>query len=167
MQLIRYFDIKEVQKTPIEVLAKRFASDVIKLFQTPIIGIGLGLPKQIDGKYVFPSECLLEPQLTDYYILFFNDKTDIINKELYEQYLPDYADQLTKLNKLAIQTLNELSNVTNLEILDHESFFREKGIDMDVIYGFPKQNDCDYLIEQFKTFLKVIRRYETAILDRK
>jgi len=156
MQLIRYFDIKEVQKASIEVLAKRFASDVIKLFQTPIIGIGLGLPKQIDSKYVFPSEYLLEPQLTDYYTLFFNDK-NIINKELYEQYLPDYADQLSKLNKLAIQALNELSNVTNLEILDHESFFREKGIDMDVIYGFPKQNDCDYLIEQFKAFLKVIK----------
>jgi len=159
MQLIRYFDVKAVQKAAIEELAKKFASDIIKLFQVPIIGIGLGLPKQIDNsKYMFPSECLLEPQLTNYYTLFFDDKANIINKELYEMYLPDKSDQLIELNKLAIQILNELSKVSDLEILDDETFFREKGIDIDAICGFPRQNDYNYLIKQFKSFLKIIKR---------
>lgn len=162
--LIKYVEIRETKSKPIQEFIKEFVADIVKLYCLPddkIIGIGVGLPKKIDGELIFPMECLYKPEIHNYQIAFLDTNLNFVNKRLYDKYLPDTSDKLAKLHNLYLQLLNEVGKKgVDLDDADYYMFYKNNGVDLDYIFLGDMIGNLDKVIDTLRRFIEITKALE-------
>ena len=160
----RYYEQNVVREKTIQGLAKEFAKELFNTFRvSDVIGIELGFPRKEDGQCRFYMTYQITPYILNYHTIFIDKDLNIVNNQLYEVYLPDYADQLTELFNTVLETYNLLSKVGVEMIYDNDEIFEFFGIQMHQLRNcteIQNENNIDEIIQLYRNFQQILRNFD-------